>query len=275
MDTQPGDKSKIDEFVTEVLCEPMPEATERQLRQRIEEVRMNLSNRKQHLLSRRRVGWLAVAATGIAAAIVVPLFLSSVPPVWGDVVARAKERPWIHFSAKHPNGTRLQFWVSIRKGIDAMKAGDAEFAHFQSKETRTRHSYRASEGVLYQQPYRRPPGELSCLETLFDAFSSGAKTVEVPGPDKILAQSRREVVRAGQQLWEYEFTLRALDQGHADTYIVVFQVNPETRLPQRWVRKSLDGGGEMSFDVDYPREGPQSIFDLGVPRTAKLVVRKQ
>jgi len=156
-----------------------------------------------------------------------------------------------------------------------MKAGDAEFVHFQSKETRTRHSYRASEGVLYQQPYRRAPGELGYLETLLDGFSAGEKTVEVPGPDKILAQSRREVVREGEQLWEYEFTLKAFDQGHADTYIVVFQVNPETRLPHKWVRKSLDGGEEMSFDVDYPPEGPQDIFALGVPRTAKLVVRKQ
>ena len=268
-----GDTSEMDEYVRDVLCEPMSEAVEHQLSQRIEKVRMNVANQKQHLLSRR--GWLAVAATGSAAVAAAPFFLSAALPVWADVVVRAKEQPWIHFSAQHPNGTRLQFWVSVRKGIDAMKAGDADFAHFQSNETGTRHSYRASEGVLYQQAYGRSPGELGYLETLLHGFSSEAETVEIPGPDKILAQSRRKAVRQGETLWEYEFTLKAFDQGHADTYIVVFHVDPETRLPLTWARKSLDGSRELSFAIDYPPEGPEGIFALGVPRTAKLVVKKQ
>lgn len=275
MSAKPSDNNVMDEYVRDVLCQPVPAAVEHQLRDRVEKVWRHVSERKPHLLTRRQFGWLALASAGGAAAVAVPLWHSGAQPAWADLVNDAKEHPWMHFAGRHPNGTRLQFWVSLRKGIHAMKAGNAEFAHFQSKESRTRQWYRASEGVVYQEPYRRAPGELGYLERLLDRFSRGASSVEVPGPDEIIAQSRCRVVQEGREFWKYEFTLKAFDEGHADTYVVVFLVDPKTRLPRKWARKSPDGSRELSFDIDYPLEGPEDVFSLGVPKTAQQVKRNR
>ena len=272
MNLETDNNTGLDTWVNEALCEPMPEEVEHQLRQRIEIVRGQLAARKRELLTRRHFGWVAVAAGASAVAIAVPLMYPGTPAAWAEVVAATREHPWMHFSGIHFNGTRFQFWVSLRHGIHAMKAGDVEFAHFQSKATKTRHWYRKSEGMIHQEAYRRPPGELGHLETLLDQMATGAK-IEVAGPDEIVAQARRESVQDGIEVWEYEFTLKAFDQGHANTYVVVFEVDPKTHLPRRWSRKSVDGNRTLTFDIDYPAEGPKDIFALGVPITTKVQKR--
>jgi len=264
----------LEDLVRTGLCEPMPSDVESQLRHHIETARGQLAVKKRHVLTRRRFG-LAVAAGGCAAAVAIPLLMTPpTPAAWAQVVSTTSEFPWIHFSGTHfKNETRMQFWVSFEHGILAMQAGDTEFAVFQNKETKTMHSYRDSEDVVHQEAYRRIPGALGHLETLMNRMSTGARTLEIAGSDEIIAQSRRQIRQNGKDIWKYEFTLNAFDEGRAEANVVVFLVDAKTGLPSKWILKSIDGSRELRFDVDYPSEGPMDIYALGVPRTLEVVVR--
>ena len=275
MTTNRTDDVALEDLVMGTLREPIPEELEVRLRERIHDARRQLPVRLQQQLSRRRFGGIALAAGLSAAAVATPFLYSGGPDAWAEVLKEIEDRPWIHFSGKHMNGMQFQFWVSFEHGIYAMKAGDPDFASIQNKKANTGHSYRSSEGVIRQREYRLPPGELGQLEALLNRMSAGEKTVEIAKPDEILEQSRREIVQDGEKLWEYEFTLKAFDEGHVKTYGVVFQVDPKTRLLRKWKRKSPDGKQELSFDIDYPSDGPKNIFDLGAPKTAKIVTGKK
>ena len=101
--------------------------------------------------------------------------------------------------------------------------------------------------------------------------------LESKGPAKspvfgmeVVAQSRRDVVEDGRAWVDIELTLKVIAGDRKQT--MRFRVDPKTKLPHSCVFQSIEGPiGTRLFD--YPDRGPADIYDLGVPRTAKLVDR--
>ena len=67
---------------------------------------------------------------------------------------------------------------------------------------------------------------------------------------------------------EYRLTSKVV--GDAGPMVTVLRVDPTTQLPVSW--KSMRGDTQVdSYRVEYPAEGPQSVYAMGVPQGVKVV----
>ena len=81
---------------------------------------------------------------------------------------------------------------------------------------------------------------------------------------EIVGQRRRRVDDGGRTWIEYELELRRSDR--SDSAVAVIRVDPKKMLP---VSMEIAAGGERrEYTVDYPKAGPEDIYELGVPRDA-------
>ena len=267
---------RTDAFIRDLLDEPIPSGEQKRLQHRFAELEERLAQKVQSppiksRMTRRAFNWAAAASAAAIATATITLWDSAAPPAWADVAANVASKPWLHMVGEHSNGTRIQFWISLSQGIYSMKAGETEFATHGSQGASARWSWRAPSKAIQKHEYQALPGELGHLATLLPFFASGAADLELSGGDEIVDQSRKTVERDGKKFWQYTFTLKAFDNGRADTYIVVFEVDPETGLPVTWTRRSLDGMQEISFRIAYPQSGPKDIYALGAPKSAEIV----
>lgn len=255
----------IDDLVNQCLSEPVPDAIASQLRTATRRHPEQGSLGRSGGLTRRKLLATATAAAAGGLMVGVSMFSSSAPQAWGQVAAQAQQKPWMHISGVHTNGASMEFWSSFETQTFAAKFGETEFAHFQRASDQTNCWYRKSEGFLVEGAYRPMPGEFGHLEHLFHEMASGESVARLAGPDEILSQSQRVLEVDGKRRWEYEFSMRAVDEGHEDTYTVVFLVDPISKLPIQWTRYKQNETDRLVMQIDYPASGPTSIFDLGVP----------
>lgn len=266
---------KLDDLMHGFLNDRIPPEEQKRLEKRFAEfedrvVQGTSDPSARHAITRRGFHWAVAASAAAVAATTIPFWNWTAEPALAEVAATVKSRQWLHMVGTHPKGAKMHFWVSVPQGIHAMKAGETEYALFASQEKDACWSWRAPSNVIRRDAFRPLPGELGHLDTLLSAFASRETSLKVPGEDKILSQSQKLVKRDGNKRWQYTFTLKAMDEGHADTYVVVFEVDPETNLPTTWIRRSPDGTKELTFDIDYPETGPNDIYALGVPRSAEV-----
>ncbi len=272
--------SEVDEAIRSILISPIPDDLQRRLDQRFAEFDNRLKQRPTQLIASRTFtrryfhGILAASGAAIAAGVLASWHWSA-PPAWAEIAEAASARNWIHMDGKTGNGRPLQFWFSLPLESFATKFGDTDLAHFGSEQRDELLTWRSQWSVIKKSAYRRPPGELGFLDTLLSAFASDTANVQAPGINKLLRQSRETLEREGQTYWQYSFTLETSEVGHKESYVVVFEVNPKTRLPEKWIRRSLDGTEQISFAIDFPDSGPADIYALGVPRDAKIVNEEQ
>ncbi|TWU33917.1 hypothetical protein Poly41_49170 [Novipirellula artificiosorum] len=264
-DEQTSDNKWVDELVSQHLSSPVPSVVEQRLKNAIGTGKTHTELSTRSHLTRRRVlvGATVAAATGMVLG--VPLLPKSTPQAWGQVATRVQQKPWVHFSGVHFNGDSMELWVSFKPRVFAAKFGNTEFAHFQRASDSTSCWYRESEHLLIEDDYRPMPGEFGHLEHLFNEMTTGAPISNFSGPDEIVSQTNRVIESDGTQRWEYEFQIRAIDEGSEETYTVLFQVDPDTKLPVQWSRFKVDSSKRLTMRIDYPDSGPTSIFELGVP----------
>ena len=129
--------------------------------------------------------------------------------------------------------------------------------------------YVPAEGVIYRlrENPDQGPADPDFFQHLLE--SKGPAKSPVFGMD-VVAQSRRDVVEGGHAWVDIELTLKVIAGDRKQT--LRFRVDPKTKLPHSCLFQSIEGPiGTRLFD--YPDRGPADIYDLGVPRTAKLVDR--
>ncbi|MEZ6133967.1 MAG: hypothetical protein R3C53_03555 [Pirellulaceae bacterium] len=262
-----SDSAWVDRLVSESFNSPVPASAEPRLRNAIRarrhEMRHQMRRRDTSVLTRRRLLGASMAAVAGGIVFGVPLLSRNSSQAWGQVVTQVRQKPWVHLSGVHFNGDPMEFWISFRTGVFAARFGDTEFAHFQRASDSTSCWYRESERLLIEDNYQPMPGEFGHLEHLFDNMSTGAAVSNLSGPDEIISQSRSVLEVEGTQRWQYEFRIRAVDEGHESIFTVLFLVDPISGLPLQWSR--LQDSRSLTMQIDYPESGPQSIYDLGVP----------
>jgi hypothetical protein len=209
----------------------------------------------------------AVAALAVVAAAVAVMLLRPAN-AWAQVALALQGKPWVHTKNVGPDGkVYVETWSSVKNGVSAFRHGtDVEY---HDTTLRTFAKYVSTENVIYRLPEN--PGQETPDPNFFRQLleSRGPAKSPVVGME-VVAQSRRDVVENGRAWVDIDLTLKVSAGDRKQT--MRFRVDPKTKLPHSCEFQSIEGPiGTRLFD--YPDRGPADIYDLGVPRTAKLVDR--
>ncbi len=280
---------RIDEVVSSLLADDVPEQVRQRLRSQLADFRSRLAEKETPLTAwsadfRRRV-WVGVAAVATTVLIVSGAFLVMRPRVsFAEVVAAVQRLPWIHVSATDVNGEKREIWYSTVNDISATR--DKGWIEYFDHKLKIHYSYDVDEKVLYRVPESAPrrAGEfVQIAETLRLVLQTerpannpfdNLKFMGRVGADmELIDQSSSRVEEGGREWLDFHLTARHPKMPNPITFL--FRVDPGTKLPElcrvegKWEGKPVS----MEQRFDYPQRGPASVYELGVPQTAKLVDR--
>jgi hypothetical protein len=227
---------------------------------------------------RRRLGRRLVLTAAAAALVLlgVGLWLARPAVSWADVARAVQEKPWIHGTTKDRDGATREVWLSPTRGV--LAARETDEVYFFDQRLRVYYSYQPKDQVLLRVPdtFHSEQDEFQTLRQLFQDLGQTNTTLSAPVPHgQVVDQQRRRIVEDGRQWFEYTLTVRAGEAAQGPLDRLVFRVDPQTHLPASLKWKRLDGtpdrpAEEFTMLFDYPEQGPADVYDLGVPRTAKL-----
>lgn len=226
--------------------------------------------------SRRTFARVAIAA-GIAVAVLWSFWLRT-PSSWAQVQAALNSKPWIHLRAKLDDGTTQENWISILQQRAAFRAGPS--ARYSDVRNDLQFDYEPSRGTVVRTPLRASQSPDSML-ALFDQVLRG-KNPEVSELDhaKVIETRSRKVLDDGKEWLDVELTLqrRGADLATSAVMRMEFRVDPANKLPRTLTLTVLapaanapaDSAKRLVYEIDYPAEGPEDIYALGISRDAKL-----
>jgi len=233
-------------------------------------VRANDARCKNRILAKvgPLIGGLAAAAVLIA----VVFSANSAAPAWAEVAAKVQSMDWVHFDGVASDGTKLEYWVSLKERKLAAKWNGLVF--FDDASSRTRYEFNPQTNVIE----RRQLGDTASLyegfSELFRAIEHGKNLAEQQPQEGarrvVIEQKMREVTVEGIQYLEYEFTFDD-PEGAIGRSRSVYRVDPDTTLPvqlQKWT--DLQDENHYTYAISYPATGPADIYALGVPKDASV-----
>jgi acetolactate synthase regulatory subunit len=227
-------------------------------------------------IMKSRITKLAAAAVIIIAGyVVVHLSGGSVDVTtvtFAQITENMKQMPWLHavVDAKQAAGTemvdiRLEAWLCIERQLSAVKDSNGKVI-FQDE---LEHIFQAYDPNTETITILRDKGlnwnkNLSSVGDIPGAMikayeEAGEKVVRETGKykGKDVLIFRMSAFLGGEDMW-IEMTV------DAERQVVVF-IN----------QKAFDEDGKMTEEVnahvDYPETGPESIYDVGVPKSTKIV----
>ena len=223
--------------------------------------------------ARRTVLWKRplVLGSGVAAALVAAVLLlviSRPASTWAEVAQALQGKPWVHARTVGPDGKEAsEVWFSTKLGVSAVRHGSE--IEYHDRNLRIVTKFMRDEGVIYRLPENPDLAgqNLEFFGQLLD--SKGPRKSPFPGMD-LIAQSRHDVVEKGRTWVDLELTLRVVGADRQQR--IRIRVDPKTKLPHSLVFQSLEGP-EGTTLFDYPERGPADLYELGAPRTAKIVDR--
>ena len=180
-------------------------------------------------------------------------------------------RPWVHGKMVGPDGKVLfEQWLSSNRELAGVRAGPAISFHDHKRKVFTK--YVPAENVVYRlpEPPEGTPSDVNFLTQLLDLLLDPAGPSKFPFPGmELIGQTRREVEEDGKKWLEIELTLRVAGGSRGGPLSMRIRVDPATKLPNSFADRDEDGK-RYTASIDYPDRGPADIYDLGVPRTAKV-----
>jgi hypothetical protein len=284
-----SDDRFLDEQIRATAASTVPAVIEQRLRAQLAQFRSRLSASAMTTKTGRRPWappfWLGLGATCAAVAILVAAGLLIRPQTsFAEVAAAVLDRPWIHIRTVGPPDGTGEFWISPSKDISAWRHGGA--ARYEDYRIQVYHSYEPEEKVVYRGPIVQY-SETSQYEMLIAAMKILAQEerplekplayLEFLGPERdrmaVIDERVRKVTESGRTWLEYRLTVN--HTGSKQPMRMLFRVDCVTKLPFLCRIEAHHEGqpvaGESRFE--YPDTGPADVYDLGVPRTAKLVDR--
>ena len=198
------------------------------------------------------------------------------------------QQPWIHATGTGPDGKPNEFWYSPPKDISAWH--DKEWIEYRDHRLSVYYAYDLHDKVLYRVPEETRRGVehfasmITSLRVLLDSKQPADKPLDrlgFSGNEQIkysVVQQKFEKVKLADREWlDYHLTVEAQDDKSPGPIQVqmLFRVHPDTKL-LRLARYEFDTKGQHVVEesrFDYPEKGPVDVYDLGVPKTAKLVDR--
>lgn len=283
------DDGHIDELIGRAMEDDVPADVERRLRSQLADFRTRLGSTDQPTMPRsarpRRRVWRGVAATAAAATVLaaVAAWLLRPQVSLADVAAAVLQRPWIHATETDEDGETFEAYYSPTKNVSAWCYKD--WIEYHDHRLKVYDSYDVEEKVLYRVPQWTLSAErYAWLATMLRVLLASGKPAEKPlevleflGDDRaqmeVVDQRLERVEEDGRRWLDYHLTVRG---GHfADPIEMHFRVDADTKLPRQCRFEGRPEGKPMvkQMRFDYPDKGPADVYDLGVPKTAKLVDR--
>lgn len=284
------DDSLLDEAIRRNVSGTVPPMVEQKLRARLAEFRSRLAQ-EQPAQAIRGPFWLrpplwglgatcaAVVVLGIAAGL---LFRPRTS--FAETAAAVLQQPWVHVQMTCAGQPRIEQWLSPGHDINASKRADD--IRYEDHRLQVFYTYDTQEKVVYRAPivWRSRAGDYEAMATALRVLLQQERPPDQPLANlgflglegneiKVLEQSVHKVTEDGRGWLDYRLKVR--DPKSAQPIAMWFRVDPLTKLPHF---SRIDGTWEgkpasVESRFDYPEKGPIDIYDLGVPRTAKLVDR--
>jgi hypothetical protein len=234
--------------------------------------------------SRRRIlAWTASGVSAAAAVLALFLFSRSTSVSWAEMLAAVDSRPWVHGTTTYSDGQHSvtsESWVSTGDRFAAFKLGGQ--CQFEDIETGISLQFDAGDGAIYRVPSLRPgagftlvgEGRLSeaHLPGLLDRLiADQGDSRDLFHGERVIKSERHQEAQNGKQWLEYLIHLERIDNAALHRTVRI-RLDRATQLPESWEERQANGTTAVTR-FDYPDSGPRNIYDLGVPRTAKLIDR--
>ncbi|MEX1233272.1 MAG: hypothetical protein WEB58_23680 [Planctomycetaceae bacterium] len=202
---------------------------------------------------------------------------------WAQVVKAVNEKPWIHLNGKRPDGKKEEMWFSLKHHISASRTPlmiawndfDAGITESYWEAGRPPEFIRKIvRGSINESSSTRDAYDF--FVPLFESIFKGNEVVDLALPEmhpeiERIEQSRKKIRKDGKAWYEYVLTLHIVD--HPSVKMII-HVDAESMLPESIAMNVINEGEEqatMTFNVDFPDPGPKDIYELGVPKDAKIV----
>jgi hypothetical protein len=217
--------------------------------------------------------WRLMATVAAAAALLVAVGLwnSDSAYGWAAMLEALEKSEWVQAITRGGNDAEAGAaaaigWFSPSRQIAAREAGESRvYLNFNK---RTAENFDPAERVVRQSELvmSGTPTSEALLMMLVDGDSATA-TADLELVDESVKPTDKENEA------ELTVTLRKKSQP-SELLRMAFVVNTKTNLPLSG--RVLDGGQMIarSIEFSYPKQGPDSIFALGVPAAAPVVVEK-
>lgn len=218
-------------------------------------------------------------AVGAAVAVIIGVFLVwAFDPndSWAQVASAVKLRPWIQITGEPEVGQIVEQWFSIDKMVMATRSKPAGYAELHDLRNHSHAWYEPGEKILYVRT--DDPGsvgqEFDFMKALLESLFRGDERLDFEHKELVeQPKQERRMVEAGGRSW-IEYTITFPDD-RVDTATIRIRVDPDTMLPRSLIAESKPGyagaPARMEARIDYPEQGPADIYELGVPREAKVV----
>ena len=219
---------------------------------------------------------MTAAASALAASLLLSLLLfrGSEAFALADVFAAGRERPWVHGTVTVAGSAKKQceYWVSPEKKLAAYRA-DQRFG-FEDFLTNVQKTYDAKEGAVYCIPLpqiSQDGASTRLAPATWPQLLMNPRTADKLFHNETVTKLKRADVAEGDKRWiDYDLVVRRTDRDAVRT--IHIRLDAQTRLPAEWDEEFQDGTRTMT-QFDYPSTGPRTIYELGVPKTARVVDR--
>jgi len=224
------------------------------------------------------LAWSASGAAAIAATLLLALFLFSdgTSVSFAEMLAAVGSRPWVHATTTYADGQRSttsESWVSPAHRFAAIRFGDRR--QFEDIETGILLQYDAKDGTIYRtESLRLRGGRLTeaRLPGLLDRLVADEDdSRDLFYGERVVKAERHEEEQNGKRWLDYLIHLERIDNPSLNRTVRI-RIDRATQLPELWEVRKADGAVAITR-FDYPDSGPRNIYELGVPKTAKLIDR--
>lgn len=283
---KPLDDKKIDELLSSIgkSCKPKPDFEKwcAQNPQAVNALKMqtgkNIEDKQTQLrrkIMRNPIMKLAIAACIIIVVIIgVKHFTGSVnitPIALADISEAMKKTPWMYGLSKGIQGGisgTAESWVGFDAKILAGKSSEGYIQLLDLKEEKF-YVYDQNKKTITVQSIHKENYPL-------DLFSPAAYL------ESLLKEIHKQGIQIVTKKVKYEgreVQLQELLEKRGDSRLTArLYIDPDTKLLLAAYTEEVDSEGKIVSSADatysYPVSGPKDIYELGVPRDAKIIIEQ-
>jgi len=213
------------------------------------------------------------AAAAIIIAVSLGLYFISSPDMtsvaWAEMIESMKQLPWMHIVMESNRGEgkqRFEVWISFESQIAATKRSSGEAA-YRNGRTHLAHVYDPDEHSITVSYFSDADDISKGATSVWNFWESWLKQVA----ESSTAFTEETGQYNGRKAKIYKVNASKDERAYEGMIIVDIERN----LPVFGNQKSFDSNGNLIKEKDlyfeYPENGPASIYDVGVPKSAKVI----
>ena len=188
---------------------------------------------------------------------------------WAEMIESMKQLPWMHIVMESNRGEgkqRFEVWVSFESQIAATKRSSGEAA-YRNGRTHLAHVYDPDEHSITVSYFSDADDISKGATSVWNFWESWLK--QVAESSTAFTEETGQYNRRKAKIYKVN---ASKDERAYEGMIIV---DIERNLPVFGNQKSFDSNGNLIKEKDlyfeYPENGPASIYDVGVPKSAKVI----